>query len=556
MTKRYIRLLAGAWCVLAAIAGASAATASATTLTFGYTGGPQTWTVPPGAGAVTFNVFGAQGGPLPASPSVAAPGLGGEAQATVPVSPGDTLQINVGGAGADNTGGGGKFNGDGGGGASDVRTGSFGLADRILIAGGGGGVGGDGVAGVLGGAGGAGGGGAGGDGAVTGSGGGGGTLTAGGSAGANDGCTQGIGTAGALFQGGNGDQSAYGSGIAGAGGFNGGGSGGAGTPISGLSGGGGGGGGGLYGGGGGGAVNCVEGGGGGGGGGTSYGPAGTVFTAGAQVGDGFVYATLISVNPVVVTGSQTYGSSSPSFTTATSAPPGDSFSGTLSCSTVNGGTAIAPTLAADGSYTIDGSSCSGLSLTGPTASDYAITYTGSTFAVNQESLTVNPPSATAQYGNVPATFTPTYAGLVNSQTAPATPATCTSPETNTTPPGAYRNITCSGAADSNYAISYGSPGKLTIVKASTDLTASTKQSLLTVTYTARLTRADDKAAVSGKTVVFSVAGRKMCQATTNSSGVASCTVLAVVLGRSTVLATFAGDADYLASSASSNLQPL
>jgi YVTN family beta-propeller protein len=160
--------------------------------------------------------------------------------------------------------------------------------------------------------------------------------------------------------------------------------------------------------------------------------------------------------PVVVTGSQTYGSLSSSFTTSTPPPSGESFSGTLTCKSVNDGTAIGPTLAAGGTYTIDGSSCSGLSLP-----DRNVTYTRSTFTVNQAPLTVNPPSASAQHGNVPTTFTPTYTGLVNGQSAPSTPATCTTTATDTSPPASYP-ITCSDAKDSNYDISYGPPGTLTI----------------------------------------------------------------------------------------------
>src|ERR1700677_1988441 len=63
-----------------------------------------------------------------------------------------------------------------------------------------------------------------------------------------------------------------------------------------------------------------------------------------------------------VTGAQTFGSSSPAFTQTNNAPSGVTVSGSVSCTTVNGGTAIGPSMAASGSYTIDGSSCSGLSV--------------------------------------------------------------------------------------------------------------------------------------------------------------------------------------------------
>ncbi len=77
---------------------------------------------------------------------------------------------------------------------------------------------------------------------------------------------------------------------------------------------------------------------------------------------------------VTVTGSQTYGGS-PTF--SYTATPG--VTGTATCTTVNGGTSIAPTLTAGGSYTIDGTSCSGLS----TDTSHSISYVGGAFSVAQ-----------------------------------------------------------------------------------------------------------------------------------------------------------------------------
>jgi hypothetical protein len=83
-------------------------------------------------------------------------GDGGEVGATIPVTPGETLIVTVGGAG-DNLKGGfnggasgaleiirhgrykGKYRGAGGGGGTDVRQGGKTLADRVVVAGGGGG---------------------------------------------------------------------------------------------------------------------------------------------------------------------------------------------------------------------------------------------------------------------------------------------------------------------------------------------------------------------------------------------------------------------------------
>src|SRR5262245_2816352 len=128
---------------------------------FGCTGAAQTYTVPAGVTKVNVELFGAQGGSgISVDPIDAAAGTGGQGghtTATIDVTPGETLQVNVGCAGSDAVdvnGGAGGFNGGadggtgghfgfqagggGGGGASDVRQGGTGLADRVLVAGGGG----------------------------------------------------------------------------------------------------------------------------------------------------------------------------------------------------------------------------------------------------------------------------------------------------------------------------------------------------------------------------------------------------------------------------------
>lgn len=81
-------------------------------------------------------------------------GLGGDASATLPVTPGEVLTITVGEQGGDfgppglnagapdgGNGGAGEGTGAGGGGSSDVRQGGTDLAHRVVVAGGGGGAG-------------------------------------------------------------------------------------------------------------------------------------------------------------------------------------------------------------------------------------------------------------------------------------------------------------------------------------------------------------------------------------------------------------------------------
>ena len=130
-----------------------AQTAAPVTATFTFTDGAQTYTVPAGVCQVTITANGAAGSGVE---SESTGGLGGQAVATVAVTAGQVLQVNVGGEGGPPSAPGGAvggFNGGGdggnasgitvgggaGGGASDVRTGTFSLADRIVVAGGGGG---------------------------------------------------------------------------------------------------------------------------------------------------------------------------------------------------------------------------------------------------------------------------------------------------------------------------------------------------------------------------------------------------------------------------------
>jgi hypothetical protein len=145
---------------------------------FGFTGEARQFIVPAGVTSITINAFGARGGDgwnAVGEGSVGGMGgLGGNVQATLAVTPGETLCIYVGGAGTDGTptddvrpapgtggwngGGEGQVSGEGsvgggGGGASDIRREAPGanpprkcldsndppeLDDRILVAGGGG----------------------------------------------------------------------------------------------------------------------------------------------------------------------------------------------------------------------------------------------------------------------------------------------------------------------------------------------------------------------------------------------------------------------------------
>ncbi len=254
------------------------------TVTFNYVGAAQYYTVPQCANTITVTIAGAQGG----TNSSGAANNGATLNGVLNVTPGQVLQINVGGqgtcpTGANGTLGGGGWNGGGngmaasmggqfsscgGGGASDIRIPPYGLNDRIVVAAGGGGSnGGSSQYLVSGGAGGCVTGGNGLGSPFTGTGGTGGTQTSGGTGGPPWSGGGNFGQNGSLGQGGNGAMGAGGAQAHG-----------------------GGGGGGYYGGGGGGSDGCCNGanGGGAGGGGSSLIPAGMTCTGGNNPGNGYV----------------------------------------------------------------------------------------------------------------------------------------------------------------------------------------------------------------------------------------------------------------------------
>ncbi len=113
----------------------------AATYTFNFTGALQTWVVPSGVTQVTLTLDGAKGTNSPSTP-LNTGGLGGRVTCVYPVTPGQTLNLYVGGTAGYNGGGiGSATNGGTGGGASDIRIGGTALANRVVIAGGGGGGG-------------------------------------------------------------------------------------------------------------------------------------------------------------------------------------------------------------------------------------------------------------------------------------------------------------------------------------------------------------------------------------------------------------------------------
>ncbi|MDP9074990.1 MAG: Ig-like domain-containing protein, partial [Actinomycetota bacterium] len=131
------------------------------------------------------------------------------------------------------------------------------------------------------------------------------------------------------------------------------------------------------------------------------------------------------------------------------------------------------------------------------------TVTGSTvLTVTPAPLEVRAPSVSAAYGSAtPTSFVPSYVGLVEGDTQPATPPTCTSTGHTGSPAGVYP-ITCAGGADPNYAFAY-TAGTLTITRVPLTVTADNQsrvygQANPPLTYTiAGFVNADPPSVVSG-----------------------------------------------------------
>ncbi len=162
-------------------------------------------------------------------------------------------------------------------------------------------------------------------------------------------------------------------------------------------------------------------------------------------------------------GTMTYGGTVPTIT------PGYSglVNGDLAPSTPPNCSTTATSSSAVGSYP---STCSGAS-----DPNYSISYAPGTVTIGQHALLITASSETSQYGSTPGAITPGYSGLVNGDTAPSTPPTCSTTATSSSPVGSYPS-SCSGASDPNYSITY-APGTVDVTQASLVITASSESSV-------------------------------------------------------------------------------
>jgi PKD repeat protein len=190
------------------------------------------------------------------------------------------------------------------------------------------------------------------------------------------------------------------------------------------------------------------------------------------------------------------------------------------------------------------------------------------YVVTPAPLTVTAVSASRPYG-APNPLGATISGFVGGQTLATSgitgAANCTTTATATSNPGTYP-ITCTigSLASPNYASTTFVPGTLTVTKAPTTVVAANTtvvSGLLsrTVTMTATLTSNVTGTGLAGQSISFaansSIAAG--CSATTNSSGVASCSVQLNLLSNdpTSYAASYAGSTDYLSSSGGATVKP-
>jgi RHS repeat-associated protein len=227
---------------------------------------------------------------------------------------------------------------------------------------------------------------------------------------------------------------------------------------------------------------------------------------------------------------------------------------------VNGDTAASltttPTLAttATASSHVAGNPYS-ITASGAVDSDYAISYVAGTLTVTQAALTITADNKTKAYGAALPTLTASYSGFVNGDTAASltTQPTLSTTATANSPLGNYP-ITVSGAADSDYTISYIN-GTLAIVQYGTTTTVVSNANPAifsqAVTFTATVSANAPSSGTPTGTVTFydgSTALGTGTLAVVNGQDQASFTTSRLSGGTNhTITAVYNGDSNFLTS---------
>jgi hypothetical protein len=174
-------------------------------------------------------------------------------------------------------------------------------------------------------------------------------------------------------------------------------------------------------------------------------------------------------------------------------------------------------------------------------------------------LTITASSPTMGYGTAVPPIVPLYTGLVHGDSAPATPPSCGTAATTTSPAGSYAT-SCSSASDANYTISYAS-GTLTINRVAS--TAAVNSSLnpsiygQPITFTATVARSGGGYGTPTGSVTFKDGSTTLGMGTlavVNGATVATLLIPAsnplAVAGHS-ISAVYGGDGNFTGSTSSS-----
>ncbi len=199
-----------------------------------------------------------------------------------------------------------------------------------------------------------------------------------------------------------------------------------------------------------------------------------VYTAGTLT---ITKATLLAT---AVDKTRTYGAANPAFTVVYTGLLGTDVPSDITTAPTMTTTAVATSPV--GNYPIN--------ISGGTDENYSFTYSPGTLSITKATLTAKPDNKTRTYGAANPTFTVSYTGFLNGESALVidTPPTFSTLATVTSSVGTY-NIDAQNAFDNNYDFVY-TPGTLTITKATLTATANNQSKVygsanpsLTITYT-------------------------------------------------------------------------
>ena len=188
--------------------------------------------------------------------------------------------------------------------------------------------------------------------------------------------------------------------------------------------------------------------------------------------------------------------------------------------------------------------------------DYTITFDGANLTITPAPLKIAVNDASRVYGAPNPTFTVTYSGFVNDDSAAglSTAPSLSTSATATSPVGIY-SISAAGASSKDYTITY-VPGTLTIAKASTSAILSEAIGTTVVgqsaTFGVQVAPVSPGAGSATGTVTFLVDGTPVAAEPVNSAtGVATFSSTTLGLGTHTITADYSGDTNFTSSQSGS-----